>query len=789
MAGGIIGNLMFAVGFKLNTKGLDEGNKKISTLTKGVVGLGAAGVAAMAGLGIAGIAAATEFERSMSDIQSATGMAADQMEATRDVAKNLYSQNFGEDWADLGGAISTVQQVTGQTGDQLEDTTRSALLLRDAFGFEINESVKSVDTMMKQFGITSEQAYDLLAQGAQKGLNKSDELMDSANEYANQFKSLGFSADEMFDVFAAGSAEGVFQLDKVGDAVKEFNIRAKDGSKTSIEAFEMLGLNADTMMHTFAKGGPQAKAAFSQILQMISDVEDPVLKNQIGVSLLGTQFEDLEATVVEGMGRATSQFSSTGDALAELNKIKFEKPGEAFQMFGRQIETSILIPIGEKLLPYFNQFGQWMADHQPQIEAVGNAIGDGIGAALDWTGDAVKFVYDKFNELVPKIIEFKDNAVSTFQDFKKTLEDNQGTIGAVVGIVTTLLLPALVQTGIQAMITGARMTGAFLLSKAQMIANAAVMTGQMVLSMVRYVIQGWAVVASVTATIIAWTAQKAVMIISTAATWAMTAAQWAMNAAFLANPITWVVLAIIAVIVIAIAIFKNWGAIKDWLVSKWQALKTGTVAIFQSIGNFIKNMFTGLVNAVKTKATAMWDGIKSIWDRITGFLSGINLFDIGRNIIEGMVNGISSMANAVVDKVKDIGNSITDKIKGILGIHSPSRVMMEVGFFTGEGLARGIENTQGRVSAASADVTEEIVPDVGQSTLAPAKSLAPARYPEAGTAQSAAFKFDVNIDIKADGASASVASDVASEVRRQVQAVLEETFRRMGLQAPELEGI
>ncbi|OMF01229.1 phage tail tape measure protein [Paenibacillus amylolyticus] len=231
MAGGIIGNLMFAVGFKLNTRGLDEGNKKISTLTKGVVGLGAAGVAAMAGLGIAGLAAATEFERSMSDIQSATGMAADQMEATRDIAKNLYSQNFGEDWNDLGSAISTVQQVMGQTGNELESTTQSALLLRDAFGFEINESIKSVDTMMKQFGITSEQAYDLLAQGAQKGLNKSDELIDSANEYANQFKSLGFSADEMFDVFAAGSAEGVFQLDKVGKkALPTINRGIKRGS-------------------------------------------------------------------------------------------------------------------------------------------------------------------------------------------------------------------------------------------------------------------------------------------------------------------------------------------------------------------------------------------------------------------------------------------------------------------------------------------------------------------------------------------------------------------------------
>lgn len=780
---------MFAVGFKLNTRGLDEGNKKISGLTKGVIGLGAAGVTAMAGLGIAGIAASSQFENAMSDVQQATGAAAEQMEATREVAKNLYSQNFGEDWNDLGSAISAVQQVTGQTGSELESTTQSALLLRDAFGYEINESIKSVDTMMKQFGITSEQAYDLLAQGTQKGLNKSDELMDSANEYANQFKSLGFSAEEMFDVFAAGSAEGVFQLDKVGDAVKEFNIRSKDGSKASIEAFEMLGLNADTMMHTFAEGGPQAKAAFSQILQMISDVEDPVLKNQIGVSLLGTQFEDLEATVVAGMGRATSQFSSTGDALEELNKIKFKKPGEAFRMFGRQVETSILIPIGQKLLPYFNQFGQWMADHKPQIEAVGNAIGSGLGAALDWIGDAVAFAYDKFNEFVPKILEFKDQGVAAFQDFTGAIENNKGTIITVSSIITGLFLPALIRTGFQGVLAVGKLTAAFIASKIQVAANAAIMTGQMIVAMARYVIQGWLAVASITATTVAWTAQKVAMGISTVATWAFTAAQWALNSAFWANPITWIVAAIIAVIIAAIVIFKNWGAISSWLTARWQALKAGTISVFQAIGNFIKNMFTGLVTAVKTKATAIWDGIKSIWDRITGFLSGINLFDIGKNIIEGMINGIGSMANAVVDKVKDIGNSITDKIKGILGIHSPSRVMMEVGFFTGEGLAQGIEGTQDRVSAASADVTDEIVPGTTKKAgLAPAKSLPPARAAASSGAPSGSFNFDIKIDLKADGASASVASDVGAEVKRQVQAILEETLRRMGIQAPEMEG-
>lgn len=139
-------------------------------LTKSVVGLGLAASVAAAGIGIAGTTAASDYEKSMSHIQMATGAAAEQMEETRDIAKNLYGQNFGSDWQDLGSSIASVQQITGQTGDELESTTRNALLLRDAFGIEVNESARAAKTMMENFGISSEEAFNLVAQGTQKVL-------------------------------------------------------------------------------------------------------------------------------------------------------------------------------------------------------------------------------------------------------------------------------------------------------------------------------------------------------------------------------------------------------------------------------------------------------------------------------------------------------------------------------------------------------------------------------------------------------------------------------------------
>ncbi|WP_284646777.1 hypothetical protein [Paenibacillus silviterrae] len=131
-----------------------------------------------------------------------------------------------------------------------------------------------------------------------------------------------------------GWRTGAFDLDKVGDAVKEFNIRAKDGSKTTIEAYQMLGLNAEEMMQTFARGGPEAKASFSQIMQMIDAIEDPVERNTVGVSLMGTQFEDLEAGIVSAMGSARSQFDMTKDTMEELNRIKLEEPVMRCKFFG-----------------------------------------------------------------------------------------------------------------------------------------------------------------------------------------------------------------------------------------------------------------------------------------------------------------------------------------------------------------------------------------------------------------------------------------------------------------------
>jgi len=780
MAGGIIGNLMYAVGFKVNTRGLNEADSKMSTLRKSVVGLGLAASVAAAGIGIAGINAASDFEKSMSHIQMATGAAAEQMEETRDIAKNLYSQNFGEDWQDLGSSIASVAQITGQTGAELENTTRNALLLRDAFGIEVNESARAAKTMMENFGISSEEAFNLIAQGSQKGLDFSGELIDTINEYSLQFKSLGFDANEMFDTLAAGSAEGAFNLDKVADAVKEFNIRSKDaGDKGAVEAFEMLGLNADQMMRTFAAGGPAAKQAFTQITQMIGDIEDPVAQNTVAVGLFGTQFEDLQKDVITAMGYVDSQFDMTKGSMEELNKIKFNKPGEAFSMFGRQLETGILIPIGEKLLPFLNQFGQWLADHRPQIEAFGNAIGDAIGGAITFVTEKAKEVYEFMT--------------SNWEGIKETVI---GLGAAMIALKGTFIAMKVIKT-INVLMAAFR-AGTLIATAAQLGLNVAMLANPMTWIAVGIA----AVIAGIVLLIRHWDKVKAVMgrvwnwiksVFGGIGNWFKTRFTEAYN-----------------------GIVSAFGRIGAWFRGNWEATK----AVFAGVGTWFSGIFTqayqGVVNAfgaVRGWFGSIWEGIKSIWSGVTTWFGSLfsgayesiktafgGVKDWFGSLWDGIKAGFTSFINMMIAGINTLINGL-NKIQVSLpdwaggqsfGINIPNIPMLaKGGIATGPTLAMIGEGAESEAVLPLSKLESMLQqPRYPQETrLQPA--AAPARYAPAA-ASLPPIEIHINVPPGSGGGGSSSAEQtaqiIAAEVRRQVQEILESAGRILNVQGAAIHG-
>lgn len=325
----------------------------------GAIGAVTAFTTAVAGavLGLVGfVKSGIDLQKTMNNVQIRTGATNAEMAKFRNNIMNVYKGGYGEGFSDIADAMVRIEQTTNLSGKALEDATKQALLFRDEFGYEVPESMKTVNVMMKQFGITSEQAFNLLAQGQQQGLDYADDMLDTFWEYSVYFKQLGYDANGMFDVLKAGADAGAFNLDKVGDAIKEFGIRVKDGSDTTNEAFSDLGLDAGEMQKMFAKGGDTAQKALQTVFDKLQKVNDKTVKNTAAVNLFGTMYEDLEENTIAAMNNVKKSGDMTADTMKKIDEIHFDNIGAAFTGLWRLINGSFLIPLQSQAMPTINNF-------------------------------------------------------------------------------------------------------------------------------------------------------------------------------------------------------------------------------------------------------------------------------------------------------------------------------------------------------------------------------------------------------------------------------------------------
>lgn len=397
---------------------------KLGTGLKTAASIGATAMIAIgtaaAGMAFKAVTASDDCQKALNSLQVQTGATAQEMNGLKDSLLSIYSNNYGESFEDVAQALANVKQQTGLAGQELEGFTTNALALRDIFEYEVTESTRAADMMMKQFGITADEAFNLIAQGAQNGLDKNDNLLDSINEYAVHFAQIGLDAEDMFNMFSNGAETGVFDVDKLGDAVKEFGIRAKDASDSTMGAFESLGLDAEELTQKFANGGAEAEAAFMQVNTALMNCDNKVLQNQAGVALWGTMWEDMGAGAVAALVNVNGEFDKTKATMDALKEVKYDSLGEAFAGIGRQLETGLLIPLGDKLLPYLNDFANWINEHMPEIQSICETVMAAIGSAIDSIGGFTSGAIESLNDFKAKNSELFE-AIKVIWDSVKLL--------------------------------------------------------------------------------------------------------------------------------------------------------------------------------------------------------------------------------------------------------------------------------------------------------------------------------------------------------------------------------
>lgn len=382
-----------------------KGGNKLADIAKAGGKAIAGGFAVVGGAAIAaggyGVNLANDMDSAMNQFMATTGHAAESAEYYQDVLEKIYANNYGEDFQDIADSMALVNKNLGDmSAENLQSTTEAAFALRDTFDYDITESTRAAKAMMDNFGVSGEEAFELIASGAQNNLDYSGELIDSINEYSVQFGKLGFTADDMFNIFQKGADSGAWNLDKVGDAVKEFSIRAIDGSDSTKQGFEACGLSADKMAAEFGKGGESAKKAFSETVKALSSIEDPLERDAAGVALFGTMWEDLGPDVIAQLGDIEDGAYSTGNALEDIQDVKYDDLGSMLEGLKRSVEM-LALPLGEALIPVLTELiEEVLPVIQEVLPDVIEAFETFLEPVLQLASEALPGIIDGFSQLM-----------------------------------------------------------------------------------------------------------------------------------------------------------------------------------------------------------------------------------------------------------------------------------------------------------------------------------------------------------------------------------------------------
>src|SRR5699024_9148396 len=160
---------------------------------------------------------------------------------------------------------------------------------------------------------------------------------------------------------------------------------------------------------------------------------------------------------------------------------------------------------------------------------------------------------------------------------------------------------------------------------------------------------------------------------------------------------------------------------KSALVNKCKEMVSSTRQKAQEIVNAGREKFEAFKNAVRDKLT---EAVSVVGQKVGEMPGKVMEFfgkmtDAGKQLIAGLINGIKQMGSKAVEAVTGVVDGVVSKAKSLLKIKSPSRVFMEIGQYTGEGLVRGMDASKKAVERATGRMTDAATPDIDMSYNTP----------------------------------------------------------------------
>jgi TP901 family phage tail tape measure protein len=613
-----------------------------------------------------GVNQAVELDDAMAKFQAQTGASSNEMSKFKSIARDVWSNNFGEDVSDVADMMGRVkQQMQGISDVDLKNVTEDLLTLRDTFGMDENETLRGAQQLMKQFGITSQEAFDLMATGAQNGLNKSDELGDNISEYSGKFKQAGYSAEEYFQLMQNGLDGGAYNLDKVNDAINEVTTRLVDG--TIEGALDSFDTKTQDVFKAWQEGRATQKDVVNAIVEDISKTTNEQEKLNKSATAFGTMGEDFNAGFIQSLTTVGNKYKDVQGAMEKVKDIANGGLKNALSGLGRTFLNSFT-PIGEAITPIlsgiiglitvaiqgiqqgFAKVGDVISNVLSKIDTSGiTKITSQVSEVLAPAFDKVKDAIDKMKialepiakDILAKIIEAIQNIVNQAQ---KILSVVGPPILAIIKMVISNIVGLIpVITSILS-IVGSVVSG--IISFISMVISYVGSAISTILSIIMPIVQ---IIASIISNI------------------------WSLIVTVATNIWGKISEVVSAIIQFASGLFQSISSIFE---SIWNVIK----GVFDNIGNIVQNVidiidssFAGVKDTISNVFDDVWSKVKIVMDKVGNKISNVlhgiqNAWSGLKGFVDGVFNGIEGAVQSLVGSVKGMVNGVIGGINGAISI-------------------------------------------------------------------------------------------------------------------------
>ena len=290
-----------------------------------------------------------------------------------------YDYNAG-----LVEATRLTQQFTGKSGDDLKAFRNEVQAVVDSFNADFRETLIATNALSKQFGISANEALQLVKDGFLAGGDANGEFLDTLKEYPAYFKEAGISADQFVAIVTQTNKMGIFS-DKGVDAIKEANLRLREMTTATAAALDGIGISSEQVQKDLQTG---TKTTFD----VIQDVSAKLAELPDNAATVGAAIADIFGGPGEDAG--LQYLRTLKDISTNMDEVK-GKAGVLAQLQEEQLQSQI--ELQNALSGLFDATGGNFETLTTQAKVF---VNQGLTAIIKGVIDVVNYFIELYNESV-----------------------------------------------------------------------------------------------------------------------------------------------------------------------------------------------------------------------------------------------------------------------------------------------------------------------------------------------------------------------------------------------------